>query len=228
MGFGVRRSRADSGSPRRASVPAAKGRPEARSQTPPGNRNRSGPPQRPGPILFRLDWQKAIETAAFLAKEQPDIDIYHLVKTIFLADKRHVNKYARPVVGGIYKKMEHGPVPRSVYRLLSGSLEIDPDIAARLDQAVIVGGERYPTFRNRREPELDYFSETDLAELRAALADFGRKSFPEIRTLTHMEKCFTETPDDGIIDYALFVDDDNPHRDEILRVMRTICDKAAV
>ncbi|CAN2041019.1 hypothetical protein GMMP15_240003 [Candidatus Magnetomoraceae bacterium gMMP-15] len=40
--------------------------------------------------------------------------------------------------------------------------------------------------------------------------------------LTHSEKCYYETYHSDKIDYALFVDDDNPSRDEILKNMEEI------
>ncbi len=40
-------------------------------------------------IDYRINYEKAIETIVWLASEKPGIDIYHLGKVLFYADKKH-------------------------------------------------------------------------------------------------------------------------------------------
>src|SRR5260370_34242127 len=43
---------------------------------------------------------------------------YDILKTIFLADKAHLNKYGRPITFDNYVAMRAGPVPSLAYDLL--------------------------------------------------------------------------------------------------------------
>ena len=69
-------------------------------------------------IRFKISYDKAIEVLVWLAKMKPGIDIYHIAKVLFYADKMHINKYARPVIGDSYIKMPYGPVPSGVSDLI--------------------------------------------------------------------------------------------------------------
>jgi hypothetical protein len=42
------------------------------------------------------DTAKALEVILWLATECPGIDVYHVVKCAYYADKRHLNLYGRP------------------------------------------------------------------------------------------------------------------------------------
>jgi hypothetical protein len=54
------------------------------------------------------------------------------------------------------------------------------------------------------------------------LAEYGDMSFDELYESTHSEKCYYQTAPNDKIDYALLIDDDNPHKDDILESMEEI------
>ena len=43
---------------------------------------------------------------------------YDIVKSLFLADKAHLNRYGRPITFDNYFAMKDGPVPNLAYNLL--------------------------------------------------------------------------------------------------------------
>lgn len=48
-------------------------------------------------VSYRINYEKAIEAIVWLVNEKPEIDLYHISKVLFYADKAHLNKYARPL-----------------------------------------------------------------------------------------------------------------------------------
>ena len=65
-------------------------------------------------VRYEISYDKAIEVLVWLANTKPGIDIYHVCKVLFYADKSHINKYLRPIIGDYYIKMDYGPVPSGV------------------------------------------------------------------------------------------------------------------
>ena len=169
-------------------------------------------------IAYRINYEKAIEALVFLAEQKPGIDIYHVAKILFYADKMHVNKFARPILGDTYICMNHGPVPSGVRDLITDNVWVSPDLIDKKSAALEIEGSRF-NLTAKRKPDLDYFSKTDLDCLHAALFEHGEKPFGKLREQTHDEKCYIESGINQPIDYALLVDDDNPNRHAILEEM---------
>ena len=65
---------------------------------------------------------KILDTICFVIAEARErsksVDQYDIVKTIFLADKKHLNKYGRPITFDNYHAMKFGPVPSLTYNFL--------------------------------------------------------------------------------------------------------------
>ena len=62
-------------------------------------------------ITFRYDRRRAVQAVLWLLKDHGGaMDKLKLVKLVFLADREHLTKYGRPIVGGTYCAMPLGPV----------------------------------------------------------------------------------------------------------------------
>ena len=170
-------------------------------------------------IDYRINYEKAIETIVWLASEKPGIDIYHLGKVLFYADKKHINRYGRPILGDTYIRMEYGPIPSGVKDLISKNLWLSPDHIESVNNAIEIKNTPHPSIFTSRPPNMDFFSETDIECLKESLFKYGDKSFELLKKKTHNERCWLETSPNQPLDYALFVDEDNPNRDEILKEM---------
>ncbi len=176
-------------------------------------------------IAFHISYDKAIEAIAWLANKKPGIDIYHVAKVLFFAEKEHVNCFARPILGDKYVKLPFGPAPSSVVNLISSNDSwLSPLHLEKLEQAVNISSkaDKYQ-ITPKRAANTEYFSSSDLDCLEKSLTLYGDMSFDDLYNLTHAEKCYilAEEPA-GQIDYALMVDDNNPHRIEILNHMREV------
>lgn len=153
---------------------------------------------------------KALEVILWLANREPGIDIYHLVKAAFFADKAHITEYGRPIVGDDYEAREYGPLPRVIYGLLRHEpLEI---LAAGTNGILPFQiGEDFGVLPER-EPNLRKLSESDQDALQGGL-DFVRdKSFDELVDITHSDPAFLNA-EGGTLDYRDFIPEDDPERD---------------
>src|SRR3989304_4693392 len=69
-----------------------------------------------GGIRFNYDPARARNAVAYiLFKHSGQLDILKLVKLLFFADRLHLVKYGRPIVGGQYVAMPYGPVSSELY-----------------------------------------------------------------------------------------------------------------
>lgn len=180
-----------------------------------GGRSGTLPPGAEGPVSERIRFNtnhlKVIEALAWLANERPQgLTFSQVARILYFADKDHLVRYGRPILGDTYIRMEHGPVPSLVYDMLKLDPFLDPDIAEEVSRAIVTQrNDGVPLLQPKRgrRPNLERLSRTDLECLRSSLERYGELSFQELRELTHRERAWREAPENGPMDYALMVDD---------------------
>ncbi len=174
-------------------------------------------------IKYKVNSEKAIETILYLSTLKPGIDLYHIAKIIFYAEKEHINKYSRPIIGDKYICGKDGPFPSKIRDLVHGKESyLNIDDLQTIHKAINISkneGEEFPHIRPLREPNMDFFSESDIECLLEAFKIYGDLSFLGLRKLTHDELCYYESVRDKEIDYSLLVDEDNINRNDILNEM---------
>lgn len=174
-------------------------------------------------IQFKISYNKTIEVVVWLANMRPGIDIYHVAKVLFYADKKHINKYGRPITGDTYIRMPYGPVPSGVRDIVTENSWLSPDQLAQIKNSLIIDkNDNHYKLAAVRKPNMMYFSKSDIACLEDSLNKYGDMPFDELYQTTHAEKCYYETDPNEKIDCALLIDDDNPFRNEILENMEEI------
>ena len=135
-------------------------------------------------IKFSVDREKAIEALIYVAHVTGKVGRFHAAIILYFADLYHLRRYGRPVTGDFYVAMENGPVPSFAYNVLKGSLSPAQQLLARgaLEE---VRTERHPVYRAGREPNLKYFSQTDMECLDDAIKYCMPKTFGQISDETH-------------------------------------------
>ena len=124
-------------------------------------------------IRFTYDPARAKQAALWLLNQHGGIlDRIKLIKLVFLADRTHLARYGRPIVGGKYCAMEHGPVASEFYNAIK-----DNQIDGAQPEGVRV--------RSVQKVDEDYLSETDLEVLRETNNEFGAWDTFRLRDLTH-------------------------------------------
>src|SRR3989338_7327515 len=130
-------------------------------------------------------YKKATQALNFVAsKKGGTVNKMKAIKLIFLADRLHLRKYGRPIIGDTYWAMKLGPV---------GSLALN---IARFDRApadALSYARKYikPTndkkrhFSSQKPVDMNVFSKTDVECLEAVYEKFSDKDQFELKDITH-------------------------------------------
>lgn len=146
------------------------------------------------PIQLKEDRKKIQEAILYVMSLADGLTQYDVAKTLFLADRSHLNKYGRPITFDNYVAMEHGPVPSLAY----DALKPNWDFKARFgcDRPWMSNPDpqnpKANRFTPKREPDLRYLSRTDIEELRKALGTVQSLTFGQLRRLTHEDPAYVE------------------------------------
>jgi uncharacterized phage-associated protein len=134
----------------------------------------------------------AIDAAARIGKT---VTQYEIVKSIFLADRSHLNEYGRLISSDKYVAMIHGPVPSTAYDVLKSNettmrrYRIDslpwrtrkgesPGVCIFYDADTSIVD--------------DVLSPSDKAAIDAAVSTVKSLSFAQIRKLTHEDPAYID------------------------------------
>lgn len=184
-------------------------------------------------IQFRFDPEKLVQALGYFASRGiRDLDKMKAAKLLFHADKYHLLKYGRPVIGDQYVCMEYGPVPSTSLNVMNDALAADPHYPAvaktLFDEYIKVEKfpwrRKYPVFAARREPDLDVFSESDVEALEYARETHGSKTGWTLSEESHHEPCWkianqNRVPGSRVImDYRLFFEG-HPEAADMLRLV---------
>jgi len=162
------------------------------------------------------DTAKALEVIIWLATERVGMDVYHVVKCAYYADKRHLNLHGRPIAGDWYEADEYGPLGKCVYGLLRRHpIEI---LALESNGYVpLLVGEKDHVVSVEREPNLRKLSESDIQALKWAADNYADLTFEELLVLSHEEEAYQKA-DGGRMRYEDMLDE-TPDRQERARAL---------
>jgi uncharacterized phage-associated protein len=160
-------------------------------------------------LRFRFNAAKFVNAVAYLAQACPNSTKMTICKQLYYADKEHLVKYGRPILGDHYYCLEHGPIPTSGLDILRR--RSNPAANALLDKYVsVIGDSVHP----KQAPDRKVFSKSDLAVLDQIVKQYGKLSAAALRRKTHAESPWSNSDDRSPIDYERFFDE-HPGSEEI-------------
>lgn len=163
-------------------------------------------------LRFQFDEKKGVEALTYVASKWPGVTAFFASKVIFFAEKAHINRYSRPIVGDTFIAMPNGPVPSTLYDFIKGKLGQAGDPEAIMD-ALVIEQSPYPRIAAQRDPDLDVLAPSDLECLDEAIEFCRVRNFGTLSGLTHQERAWTEAPVNGAMDYESLIDE--PHREAV-------------
>lgn len=173
-------------------------------------------------ITFRLSEAKTAEALAYIASEWSDITQFYAAKVIFFAEKKHINTYARPILADRFIAMKDGPVPSTVLDLFRGNFRQIRNRGLILDAVEFVNlGRVLIGMVAKRKPNLDLLSQTDVECLKGAIEFCRGKEKGFLSELSHEDRAWTSAGKNGPMDYAMMIDVNNPHGEEILEELES-------
>ena len=166
-------------------------------------------------ISFEMNEAKAIEALVWLADKQLGITPFYVSKVLYFADKEHLNRFGRPILGDKYIRMNFGPVPSQTYDLMKGTSS-KKKYSEKLREAVDV---QEGALRPLRKPNMEMFSRTDIECLTNALKEYGSLEFGKLSRISHRETAWKNAPENGKMDYEDMIEP-SPKREEIIQNLK--------
>ncbi len=173
---------------------------------------------------FDFDFEKFIASVHYLAEQKiPGLDKYKICKLFFFADKYHLVRYGRPIIGDRYCPLPHGPIPSRSLEFLnefiascSSDAEDHSDEVRKMSKVLDLEkkGYLYPRFVSKRKmakDELDALSKSDREALNHVVKEFGDKGFYELKSLTHAVYAYRKAVEENLGDlrYEDFFEEDS-------------------
>lgn len=131
------------------------------------------------------------------AKRETPVTQYSILKTLFLADRAHLNRYGRPITFDNYMAMTDGPVASFAYNVLKGEVDFQKEFGTKhppwkVRPAPEMSPKALAFHSPAREPSEDVLSETDAEQIANALTSVLSLSFKQLRMLTHQDQAYID------------------------------------
>ena len=113
--------------------------------------------------------------------------MHKICKILYFADQLHLSRYSRSITGADYIRMTYGPVPSQVddmFKAVRGDSYFSNTADAEELGTYFSVSDHY-TINQKREPNLDYLSETDIECLNESIAKCKDKNFYQLTKLSH-------------------------------------------
>ncbi|WP_265975106.1 Panacea domain-containing protein [Brucella intermedia] len=148
---------------------------------------------------FIIDKEKAVEALLYIVSRYGEVGRFHALKTLYFAEREHLRSFGRPIVGDRFIAMDNGPVPSYAYDALKQTVP-EPEramVAGAISPAE--GAFSHPKYKPHRDPDLSFFSKTDLRCLDWAIAHCKGRSFGDISDETHLHLAWKNAPLNGVM-----------------------------
>jgi len=153
-------------------------------------------------LRFLFQPEKFVNAVAYLARACPNSTKMTICKQLYYADKEHLVKFGRPIIGDHYHKLPHGPIPTRGLDILR-KRSSGRDVALLEKYVTVIGDSVHP----RQTPNRKVFSKSDIEVLDRIVAQFGRMSAAQLRRKSQAEAPWRDSVYGCPIDYALFFDE---------------------
>lgn len=130
-------------------------------------------------------YKKATQALNLLArKKDGKINKMKAIKLIFLADRLHLRKYGRPIVGDMYWAMKLGPVG-SLTKNVAELSSISEEALTYAKKYIKPIDEKKQILASLKQEDLSVFSKTDLECIESVYSKFSDKDQFELAEITH-------------------------------------------
>lgn len=132
--------------------------------------------------LAGFDSAKAAQVAAFFVAREPHIEKLKLIKLVYLAERRALSQYGRPMLYDEFYSLKDGPICSSTLNGING--ELDASTWSSLI-ALDSNGRNVHPVREVGRDDLDEVSDAEMDVLESVWAEFKDFTSSQIRNWTH-------------------------------------------
>ncbi len=147
-------------------------------------------------INQEFDADAALAAILLIVTRCPNATKHKAFKLLYFAEKLHLERYGRFIVGDDYYAMNYGPVPSRIYDAIKFAaghgpyLSLDEPLKASFSSCLEVRGH---SLTARCDPDLGKLSKSDVRCLAEAIDDYGKASFAQRTKLSH-DEAWRQTP----------------------------------
>jgi uncharacterized phage-associated protein len=171
-------------------------------------------------VKFSFSEAKALAALALIAEKHPGLTPLYVAKIMYFAERSHINRYGRPICADDYIAMPQGPVPSTIKNFIDQNWNWVQKPEAIEDAIQIDNSSRYARLMpGKKTLDVSALSETDQECICEAIEFCVKKRPEELSAITHRHAAWRQANRNRSMDYRLFVDDDNPHKDEIIEML---------
>lgn len=182
------------------------------------------------PIRFKFNFDKFLSCMGMFAKEAKDVDKLKACKLLYYADKYHLLKYGKPIIGDIYKHYGYGPVPVNSLMIMNevicedGVPPNEVTAKGRFKEFIKVkkGFRKHPIFEVEKEPDMDCLSASEQEAIRETIKKYGGFTGGKLIDETHKDASWKKTDMYEEIDYRLFFEDEASAQPAALEYLESI------
>lgn len=135
--------------------------------------------------ILKADYKKVTQVINFFARSSRGNTINKMkaLKLVWAADRFHLRKYGRPIIGDKYLAMEWGPVASKAKDIIEDTIVlVDEEKEYRAKYIKKVDS---LNLKSLQEVDKDLFSQTDLESMEFAIKSFGKMNEFDLSELTH-------------------------------------------
>ena len=140
-------------------------------------------------IRFSFDKEKGIASLLYVTQQllraSCKADFHKIFKIFYFADKKHIAKYGRPIVGDYYVAMKNGPVPSHLYDILKAA-KGNGEACVRDAYSALFEVKGYYV-RPLTDPDMDEMAESEIECLNESIAENKKKNFQALTDESHDE-----------------------------------------
>lgn len=128
-------------------------------------------------------YKKTIAILIFLANR--DKRLYWILKSLWLAERKHLEKYGNMITGDSYIAMSHGPVPSLAYDIVKDARGIEGYDFENPDPREVISAPDVYTVLPLIDADTRLLSQSELECIIEAHEFLAPKSFEEVKELSH-------------------------------------------
>ncbi len=143
-------------------------------------------------VRCKIQFSKCIQGVQHLARRKPGITHDYVGKLFFFADRSHLIDWGRPIFGDRYVAMEHGPVPVTIYSIITNSADVSEEIRVEFQSRLSrkMHGELVKLWSNEQESEFPGLSGSDIEYLDDSFDKYGDWDFGQLIELSRRDEAY--------------------------------------
>ena len=136
--------------------------------------------------MTNFDKRKLTELVLYILNKTNGLDYYHVFKIIYFANIAHLAKYGMRITTDVFCALPDGPVPSVLYDSIKKGVYRDSELEQMINDTVIKGNDdACYMWAAKRQANLDYLSQSEIAELDKSIEENRFLSYTELKDKSH-------------------------------------------